>query len=1038
MTYLGDCLDGRILSFPLPGLPAPQACVHSIVGNDYIVVPVSLGAGSFCTLSVHTGASVLAFFEQLEQRCGTPRSYRHLLRMGWIVCFINDRAVGDVAAANAFRFADSVRIERTPDLERRESPARLDEVVPARLHHSPAAVIHRPGLAPLPLPTDAPLGDALEAYLHECGLLHTTGSLRQTNPTHSQVGDERHHLVLTSQEAQAALDWMIVDLQHVAHPPLVLYWTAPFRLPFSTPDFAEVLASEFSSLPVVVGSFIADADLELPSAIQQAPFITAIGLPVDDQLCSPGTSSTTTAAPTTLTTTEPLSPPTGGHSEAAVPDTPRPALMGSAGSAASTAALIIAPPGIASAGSSETQLVAVFDTLLHITLRSVPASASLAETVAAVLEASTHLTPPLSFRLLHGRFAWLPTVQIVVWTEPLPGMRVLPIHMGNGELDFCTVSVPVEASAYEAAIQIALACPGHERLRYHIARGSRTLFADGQRTEPFLAWQLATADGGIIADHLTAPNRHFSPQPVSTVIPTHLTEERFATRSHEVIVHRVNRFEAIVAADPSYGPQQLSTRIVSAVNAPGSARLSFPALMPVCNPCRLHVVLHPRQPPTSDMATCLLDMRRVVRAPLALWNVVELPTLCVLTDIQGLLQALYPADLAYGAIYVNYQRVGIHPVGVHRHTVITVLGPGPCEGLDAVYGDGTFGPLCFRGNDVAATRPGLAQFLAYPAHAAGSFFTTSTTTTGGPLLDSGLSQIGVDEDPNCPETVFLDAPWFTVLDTVCGVRVFTGDSAWTDEDVQSQAARMWQASGTCVPRRLAFEINSLPSPQILLCASGEGFGASTVVVDLTPFGGDVCIRVTPSGWSVLDLVASIDTALLAIQPLARLQDATCVCLTNRIITDPRSALDPSAELVQFFLLRVAAPDSCPAHSDTAPVTFAPPTEQRVDTQSLAPLRVPLIAGAARSGMLTDAWRTQSPLPHAEVHTSLPLLFATLCQDSLSRKFLFQGHLRTSVGTLSRWIFDRSRSVSGLLKSDLVLPLADCLRLVVSFLRSWTI
>ena len=280
VTYLGDCLDGRILSFPLLGLPAPQACVHSIVGNEYIVVPVSLGAGSFCTLSVHTGASVLAFFEQLEQRCGTPRSFRHLLRMGWIVCFINDRVVGDVAAANAFKFADSVRFERTPDLERRESPARLDDVVPARLHHSPAVVIHRPGSAPLPLPADTPLGDALETYLHECGLLHTTGSLRQTNPTHSQVGDERHHLVLTFQEAQAALDWMIVDLQHVAHPPLALYWTAPFRLPFSTPDFAEVLASEFPSLPVVVGSFIADADLELPSAIQQALSSRLLGYPL--------------------------------------------------------------------------------------------------------------------------------------------------------------------------------------------------------------------------------------------------------------------------------------------------------------------------------------------------------------------------------------------------------------------------------------------------------------------------------------------------------------------------------------------------------------------------------------------------------------------------------------------------------------------------------------------------------------------------------------------------------------------------------------
>ena len=131
-----------------------------------------------------------------------------------------------------------------------------------------------------------------------------------------------------------------------------------------------------------------------------------------------------------------------------------------------------------------TQLV---DMLLHVSLHCVPDSLSLAEVVAVVLQASSHLTPPLSFRVLRGTFAWLPATQIVVWTEPLPGMRVIPVHMGDGELDFCTVSVPVEASAYETAIQIALIRPEHERLRYHIARGSRVLFADGQRTEPFLA-----------------------------------------------------------------------------------------------------------------------------------------------------------------------------------------------------------------------------------------------------------------------------------------------------------------------------------------------------------------------------------------------------------------------------------------------------------------------------------------------------------------------------------------------------------------------
>ena len=927
VSYLGDCLDGRILSFPLPGVPTPQACVHSIVGNSYVVLPVSLGAGSFCTLSVHTGSSVLDLFEQLEQRCGVPRSYRHLLRTGWIVCYINDRAITDVVAHDAFRFADSVRVERTQALEHRESPSRLEDVGISRSATSHAIVVHRPLMPPYSLSADTPDGETLEAFLHDHGILSTGGSLRQTNPSFAQVGNEVHYVALTSQESHSALDWMVADLQHVAHPPLVLFWTAPLRLPFSTQDFAEVLAAEFPSLPVVVGTFLADADLELPQAIQQVPVVTAIGLPPALDVPPSSTSVTTTAVHSTTTTTEPASPPTGLRQGSDMPDTPQPAYLSvPAGSQDGQGHGVAHHPAVAaSEGTDATQLVASFDTILHATLHCVPASASLADTVALVLQASSHLTPPLSFRVLRGRFAWLPAVQIVVWTEPLPGLRVIPIHMGNGELDFCTVSVPVEASAYEAAIQIALACPEHERLRYHIARGSRVLFADGQRADPFLAWQLAGADGGIIADYQYAPSRHFPPlEPVPTIVPMHLTEGRFATRSNEVVVHRINRPEAIVSADLAFGPQQLLTRIVTALNAPGSARLSFPAIMPASTPCRLHVVLHPRQLPTSDMATCLLDMRRVVGAPIAPWNVVELPTLCVLSDIQGLLHALYPTDLAYGAIYANYQRLGTHPVGVHRHTVITVLGRGPCDGLDSVYGDGTFGPMCFRGNDVAATRAGLAQFLAYPAHVSSSAFPTSTTTTGSPLLDTHACSHAPERVLPPPPTGFSFSSIFTVFDTAGGVQTVTGDHNWDSNTLLHQAARFVDGQAACVPRLLSFELACLPCPQILVCREVAGVVVHTVVVDLTPFGGEFAVRTVPTGWSTLDLIASFDQTTFAVPPLARLQDATCVCLVNRVIADPRSALDPSTEVVQFYLLRVFSMTLCPEHPSSVPVSFGPP------------------------------------------------------------------------------------------------------------------
>ena len=823
-SHLGDCLDGRILTHPLPGVPTPQACVHSIVHNDYLVIPVALGDGSFCTLSVHRRSSIFQLFEQLELRCGTPRSYRFLLQRGWLTCLINNAAVRDVMAADALLFADSARLERTPALLARESPARLEDAVPRSPTDTQSVFIHRPGFAPVSISATPLPFAAVEAHCVAHRILLNDGTLKTTCPTTAQVGEDQHLLALTFRQNQAPLDWMIVDLQHVGHPPLAQFWTAPLQLPFTVAGFADLLAGEFPTLPVIVGAFIADVDLELPQSSSQAPVVTAIGLPAEHSTTGGHTTSSTTMAigDTTCTTTEPVHEGHGFQSRATECSHPSPSgapvaipsCSTSHGSSDTDFAGLQETCGstgvqtAAASNSGGTQLAVSFDVLHHATIHCVPATATLAEVVALILHNSQHLAPPLAFRVMHGRFPWLPPVQLVVWSETLPGLRVIPIHMGDGDLDFCTVSVPVEASAFETAIHIALVRPEHDRLRYHIAHGSRILYADGQRTEPFLAWQLASIGGAIVSDQLPASMRPLAPPaPTNSIVPVHLTQERFTVQNREVMVRRAGRHDALVSADPSYGPQQLLTRLVEVVHAPGSARLSFPALMPVTDPCRLHVVLHPRSLPTSDMASCLLDLRRVTQPPVAPWQVVELPSLCVLSDVQAMLHTCCPPDTAYSAVYINYQRLSFHPVGVHRHTVVSVLGMQPQEGLDTVYRDGTFGPLCFRGNDVAATRPGLARFLAYPAHVSSHHFPTTSTTTAG--FSAG------PDSGECPQACPVASSIFTVFDTVHGVRTFTGDPDWSIAEVMHNAIRAAGLSFDAVPRRLQCELNCLPSPQIL-------------------------------------------------------------------------------------------------------------------------------------------------------------------------------------------------------------------------------
>ena len=249
----------------------------------------------------------------------------------------------------------------------------------------------------------------------------------------------------------------------------------------------------------------------------------------------------------------------------------------------------------ASCDNSDNNLMSftVFDTTAHSRTLRIPRDATLAEIVAEALRSSEHLPAPLAFRVLQHTLPGLPVPQLVVWTEPNHGHRVLPIGVDDHVSRVCTVNVPFDATPFAIAIEMELRCAGVNRLRYQIAHRAATLLADGARTEPFLAGQHAGADWGLISardahDPLPAISSYM---PASFLQPSELTEARFASRSNEVIVHRMGCEASIVEAQQDLGPQALLTRLLNALNLHPSARLCFPAVMPVEVPCRLHVVV---------------------------------------------------------------------------------------------------------------------------------------------------------------------------------------------------------------------------------------------------------------------------------------------------------------------------------------------------------------------------------------------------------------------------------------------------------------
>ena len=183
----------------------------------------------------------------------------------------------------------------------------------------------------------------------------------------------------------------------------------------------------------------------------------------------------------------------------------------------------------------------------------------------------------------------------------------------------------------------------------------------------------------------------------------------------------------------------------------------------------------------------------------------------------------YPVALAYSlssdfpglapvsAIYLNYLRLRDHPTGVHRHTVVTLLSESPQQGLDVVHPNGTLSALCLWGNDVAATRPGLAQFLAYPATANPCLFTSTTTTTS--TAGPGISLTAPDTSES-PSSAFPDL--FTVFDAEFGYRTFPADNELNAGALWEQARSLADPEGRMRLRELQAEINCLPTPNFHL------------------------------------------------------------------------------------------------------------------------------------------------------------------------------------------------------------------------------
>ena len=187
-------------------------------------------------------------------------------------------------------------------------------------------------------------------------------------------------------------------------------------------------------------------------------------------------------------------------------------------------------------------------------------------------------------------------------------------------------------------------------------------------------------------------------------------------------------------AQQDLGPQALLARLLNALDLPPSARLCFPAVMPVEIPCKLHVVVGPRQPVVESFVPVLADLRRVAIPPTAHWCVIQLPSPCRLQEAMAALAAQCGPLLPVAAIYLNYDGAGQRLLGIHRHTVVRPVGPFPVQGYDLVATSGAYAPLCLRLTCWSCTLPCSSRIRPppQPPHGSVDCFTRILPDTPSP------------------------------------------------------------------------------------------------------------------------------------------------------------------------------------------------------------------------------------------------------------------------------------------------------------------
>ena len=125
---------------------------------------------------------------------------------------------------------------------------------------------------------------------------------------------------------------------------------------------------------------------------------------------------------------------------------------------------------------AQEEAYAFFDTTDHLRLRSMQPTWDFQQILQDAVRASND-GPIISVTVLRPKFEGLPSIQLILRAAHVtPGWAPVPVDLRQLGRGFCTYSIPMDASAYEAALRLVQVCPGPpRRFAPDVARGRLSL-----------------------------------------------------------------------------------------------------------------------------------------------------------------------------------------------------------------------------------------------------------------------------------------------------------------------------------------------------------------------------------------------------------------------------------------------------------------------------------------------------------------------------------------------------------------------------------